>query len=106
MSMCQQFQTYETTNVYAVPYGYEEQKWVSDQDYDLVTLMDVDASMIQTGPAVHQNVEIKNSVKLGRKYLFISLIFQFRKNSIIGFFHADHKFYNNSNESFQFFFQS
>lgn len=75
MSMCQQFQTYETTNVYAVPYGYEEQKWVSDQDYDLVTLMDVDASMIQTGPAVHQNVEIKNSVKLGRKYLFISLIF-------------------------------
>lgn len=98
--MCQQFQQYETTNVYAVPYGYDEQKWVADPEYDLVALMDVD--LVEANAPIRQP-----TVKLGRKYLFTS---NFQLNPQNSMFFPQKiilpfEFLQVSNELFQFLFQ-
>lgn len=54
-----------------------QQNWISDShEYEfapgVVTVMDVDDSVIQSGQITYQHVETKNTVKLGRKYLLES----------------------------------
>lgn len=54
MSMCQQFQDVqcETNNVYASPYGYDDQEWVPNPVYDLVTLMDVHGTLVEVNAPI------------------------------------------------------
>lgn len=63
--------SYDGTNIYTVPYGYEQQTWVTDlPNYEYATdlvAMDVDSAMFQNGQT---HIEVKNNVKLGRKCIF------------------------------------
>lgn len=70
MSMCQQYQPmqFDSTNYFMTSYEY-----TTDIGH-MINEMDVDSSMMQTGQAAQQNIEMKNTVKLGRKCIFRSTI--------------------------------
>lgn len=56
---------------------YLQQNWIADpQEYEfapgMVAVMDVDDSIIPTGQITYQHVQVKNNMKLSRKYSFPS----------------------------------